>query len=104
MTEEDLISNGYTRFKNYTQSYASYGLQKKFRDGKGIKYFITYWVYSEIAFGFGKAFEPNVQFQRTNKPTINLQLLLLPSTTVSAVEDEVEAFWSLSGSEYYELF
>jgi len=45
LTPEDWEAQGYERFKSTIKPHVAFGLQKRFDDETGKKYFITVWVY-----------------------------------------------------------
>jgi hypothetical protein len=119
LTKDDFIVAGYKEFKTYSwMNLSDYGLQKKFTDELGVKYFITVYAYDNKANGYWNehnlninskpevSFSPDIQFRRdrTNKITLDIQLLINRTTTVQEIEDEVLSLWLATGGDYYELY
>ena len=116
LTKDDFLSAGYKQFTTHSWMNSSdYGLQKKFTDEIGIKYFITVYAYDHKLKPYWNeqkyrmpevSFTPDIQFRRdsTNKVTLDIQLLINRTTTVQEIEDEVYNLWLVIGGDYYELY
>ena len=113
MKPQDWIDAGYKRFNQvkHVREYADFGLQKRFDDEIGKKYFITVYVYDNSqhkARGYDMqdySFSPDIQFVLGDgKPTINLEIGMDKITTIVEVEQMVEQFWLMLGSVYYEKY
>ena len=50
LVPEDWIAKGYKQFKSTIKPLADFGLQKRFDDENGKRYFITVWVYDNSAY------------------------------------------------------
>jgi hypothetical protein len=115
LTTDDFLSANYRKFNtNHLRNSSDYGLQKKFTDELGIRYFITVYAYDNKSKSYWNeqkynmpevSFSPDIQFRRdkTNKVTLNIQLFI-EGTTVQEIEDEVLSLWLATGGDYYELY
>ena len=116
LTKDDFLAAGYKQFKTHSWMNSSdYGLQKKFTDDIGVRYFITVYAYDNKSKTYWNeqkgsipevSFSPDIQFRRdsTNKVTLDIQLLIDRTTTVKEIEDEVYNLWLATGGDYYELY
>jgi len=117
--EQELFDNGYKTFKASFKS-ALRGFQKRVRDKKGTKYFITIWHYNhseqfgrdDIPKGDTYMAENQFKFDKDNKDnTCNVEYWgdVLPNewretTTLKDIEDFFESFWKKMKPEYYESY
>lgn len=110
MIPEDWIKSGYRRFElcdNLLNKSADFGLQKRFDDEKGKRYFITVYVYDwekypqHIGERFG--FMPTVNFALGNdKPFYDISMN--GTFDIAECETKMERLWIHFGKPYYELF
>lgn len=116
--EEELISNGY-KFFNDTWKNSIKGIQKKFVDDIGTKYFITGYHYNfskdfpDRDFDNYDRYNFTVQFQYDNEgkgKTIDISYSAdfvdnpyRPLTTIKEVEDYFENIWFKTKADYYEI-
>ena len=113
LSEKALVEAGYRKYIQDPKVIrnADYILQKRFWDEKGVRYFVTVFVYDwqsrKIAepgllfpdFGFS----PTVQFGEEGvAPTVDVSLHDSPDITVDSVEAYFEKMWSFLGEPYYE--
>lgn len=103
LTAQDFLDAGYRKF-DYTglRNQAAFGLQKRFGDDTGIKYFITIWAYAPYRTGTDWSFSPDLQFSRHGKATMNIELLLDSDATVQSIEEDVANLWDTLDANYYE--
>lgn len=113
LVPEDWIAKGYKQFKSTTKPLAAFGLQKRFDDDSGKRYFITVWVYDNSPFqdrfeGWVKYnFQPDVQFTMEDGTTFDVTHYHTNNAKWGVTSiDDVEAFfynmWEKLGCEYYE--
>lgn len=100
MNIDTLLKNGYKIFAEYTlMDFPRNFYQKKVTDGKGIKYFINVYEYTET-----NDFEIELQFI-VNKFTINITIFNFDKEmTLEDIEKEIEKIWINNGSPYYEVW
>ena len=114
LTPQDFLDCGYKQFKDHLKN-SSFGLQKKFTDNLGVKYFITVYVYenfnlprwNEYKDHMSKyGFSPDLQIRRDEigKPTLDIQVFMEKNSTVQWLENEVNDLWLALGGDYYELY
>ena len=120
LTPEDWEAKGYKRFKSTIKPNVAFGLQKRFDDETGKKYFITVWVYDneddyhsqfmnlpQWKDQFSRySFQPDVQFERDNTP-FDVTLYFRNSekwevTSIEYVEKFYEKMWKDMDCDYYE--
>ena len=110
LTIQDWLDVGYKRYNNRDNSGAEFLLQKRFDDEYGKKYFINARVFNWKEFQERNpqlpdySFAPDIQFQFRNseRPTMNVELILSNEHTIETVEKEFENLWVLVGKPYYE--
>lgn len=116
ISPEDWEAKGYKRFSNTHRilgDYCSFGLQKRFDDEVGKRYFITVWVYDNTAYmdkyeGWSRwSFQPEVQFNTTLENTFDVTLHHKNNEKWGVTPvDQVEAFflkmWKDMDCDYYE--
>ena len=113
LTPEDWIAKGYKQFKSTIKPLADFGLQKRFDDENGKRYFITVWVYDNSAYmdryeGWSMwSFQPDVQFKMEDGTTFDVVYHHTNNTQWGVTSiDDVEAFfynmWEKLGCQYYE--
>ncbi len=100
MTENNLISRGYVKYKNNeTYLYYDYFYQLKVKDSKGIKYFINIQHHPSI---HGLAESYNCEL-RTNEPFYIFEQPYIKLDELDEIEEKCEIFWQTFKCEYYEL-
>lgn len=122
LTPEDWEAQGYKRFKSTIKPSAAFGLQKRFDDEVGKKYFITIWVYDHeddyhkrfmdlprwkdqfSRYGF----QPDVQLACNDVP-FDISLHFSNSnkwgvTPIEYVERFFEKMWRDMDCDYYETW
>lgn len=115
--EEELIGNGYNFFKD-TFKNSIKGIQKRFTDENGTKYFITGYHYNfskdfpERDFDDYDRYAFTVQFSyegESKSKTVDISYSAdfvenkwRPLTTLKEVEDYFENIWVITKAEYYE--
>ena len=115
--EQEMIDNGYKIFESSFNN-SLRGFQKKFKDKKGVKYFITVWHYNHSEqLGLenvpkGDSYTADTQFRFDNEGkdnTCNIKYWgdVLPNewrpvTTLKDIEDFFETFWKKMKPDYYE--
>ena len=101
LTPEDFISAGYKKFKDSFKEYAEFGLQKKFTDEKGVKYFITLWAYNWEKYpqhiGHPWSFETDIHFDAPD----GYIRLSWSVDDIQKMQERTEKFWVFVGSPYY---
>ena len=113
LTPEDWIDQGYKKFTSTLRPLAAYGLQKRFDDEVGKRYFITVWVYDNTAYmdkyeGWSRwSFQPEVQFNNTLENTFDVTLHHKNNekwgvTPIEQVEEFFNVMWNRMKCEYYE--
>lgn len=106
MAPDDWIAAGYKKFNSkHTKQWAEFGLQKRFDDVKGKKYFITVYAYDNSCFKeFNNlpawSFQPEVQFDNGNVFDIVLGSGGLIS--IEYVEEFFENIWQTLSCKHYE--
>lgn len=112
LTPEDWIAQGYKKFTSNYKPHTAFGLQKRFDDEIGKRYYITVWVYDNTLYmdkytGYDRwSFQPEVQFN-ANNTTFDVQYFHRNSVQwgVTSIE-QVEAFflkmWKNMDCDYYE--
>jgi len=117
--EQKMVDNGYNIFKSSFKT-AIRGFQKKIKDDKGIKYFITIWHYNhaeqlqrdDILQGDSYTADSQFRFNKTIKDaTCNIEYWgeVLPNEyweviTLKDIEDFFEDFFNKMKPDYYELW
>lgn len=112
LTIKDWLDAGYKRYDNYQYKSADFLLQKRFVDEAGKKYFIDVWVYEHSKYEYYSrnsalppvAFQPEVQFQRGDKMTLNMTFIMNNDSTIAEIEQEVECLWLFLEKPYYERY
>lgn len=115
--EEELISNGYKFFED-TFKKSIKGIQKRFTDDNGIKYFITGYHYNlskdfpQMDLSDYDRYNFTVQFiyeEETKSKTVDISYSAdfidnhwRPLTSLKEVEDYFENIWVMTKAEYYE--
>ena len=113
LTPEDWIAQGYKKFTSNLKPHIAFGLQKRFDDDEGKRYFITVWVYDNSPFqdryeGWAKySFQPDVQFTMEDGTTFDVVCHHTNNVKWGVTSiDDVEAFfynmWEKLGCQYYE--
>lgn len=108
MKPEDWIAAGYKRFEfsdRTLNKLADFGLQKRFDDEEGKKYFITVYVYDWSKYpqhhGDPFGFMPDVQFRLGNDaPTFDITMN--GTFDIAIVEKEMKRLWEHFGKPYYD--
>lgn len=112
MNPEDWIAAGYRRFELHSEfnKRADFGLQKRFDDEKGKKYFITVYVYDNKTLPMWNeikqhtkeyGFMPNVQFRIGNDDPF-FDITIGGTFDIARCESEIERLWVHFGCPYYE--
>lgn len=109
ITIQDWLDAGYKRYDNPVYKNADFLLQKRFDDANGEKYYVDIWVYEhskhEYYISSGGlhpvSFQPEVQFQRGDKMTLNMRFIMNQDSTIAEIEQEVECFWLFLEKPYY---
>ena len=96
MDKQRLINAGYREFKDPLNN-SDYGMQKRFRDEKGTKYFINVYAYSHNGV---ESFQPEIQYSEGKNPTMNVTLF---SEDLNVIEGMFEALWNFLDKPYYEF-
>lgn len=96
MDKQRLINAGYMEFQ-YRFNNSVYGMQKRFRDEVGTKYFINIYAYSHNG---KESFQPEVQYTEGKNPTVNVTLF---SQDLNVIEGMFEAMWDFLDKPYYEI-
>lgn len=104
---QPFIDAGFKKFpkNDVIAKYAEFGLQKRFRDDKGIKYFVTVFVYdfskipnypnpNEISFSLDSQFESRL--------TGDIVHVTTNVTSPENAVDIVDKLWNALEAEYYE--
>jgi len=115
--EEELVNNGYKFFKDLWKKSIK-GIQKRFTDKNGTKYFITGYHYNfskdfpERDFENYDRYNFTVQFiyeEETKSKTVDISYAAdfvdnpwRPLTSLKEVEDYFENIWVMTKAEYYE--
>lgn len=111
LTIQNWLDTGYKRY-NTQHKYADFLLQKRIDDEAGKKYFIDVWVYDHSSRDYYShnpslpsiSFQPEVQFQRGEKMTLDVTFIMNQDSTIAEIEQEVECFWLFLERPYYEKF
>ena len=106
LTIQDWLDAGYKRYDNHKYKNADFLLQKRFDDSEGKKYFIDVWVYEYSKYEYYSrnpafppvGFQPEVQFQRGDKMTLDITFIMNQDSTIAEIEQE--ELWV--GTEYFE--
>lgn len=109
LTIQDWLDAGYKRYDNHAYKNADFLLQKRFDDSEGKKYYIDIWVYEHSKHEYYSrnpalppvSFQPEVQFQRGDKMTLDMTFLMNQDSTIAEIEQEVECFWLFLEKPYY---
>ena len=112
LTIQDWLDAGYKRYDNHTYKNADFLLQKRFDDEAGKKYYIDVWVYEHSKHAYYSrnpalppvSFQPEVQFQRGEKMTMNMAFIMNQDSTIAEIEQEVEGFWLFLEKPYCEKY
>ena len=108
LTVEQFLEKGYKRFENnLSLNRSAFGLQKRFDDELGKKYYITVWVYdySKIDSAMGLRFAPDVQFVlKSTGEYVDIKLHQGTNTSVDSIETFYENLWKVLDCKYYELW
>lgn len=103
MTPENWINAGYCRFESYgglLNRNADFGLQKRFDDENGRKYFITVFVYGKLDDTRQYVFMPTVNINLGyGKPSFNIDMHGI--FNIAQVEEHIEKLWVHFGRPYY---
>lgn len=111
ITVDDWYAAGYKRWETREEQIhklANFGLQKRFDDSVGKKYFITVYVYDNKRFkeynqtldDFG--FMPVVQFCEGIYPTVEIKIFEEEDQTIEKIETLVEHLWLALNKPYEE--
>ncbi len=109
LTIQDWLDAGYKRYGKDLHKSADFLLQKRFDDSEGKKYFIDIWVYEHSRYEYCSrnsalppvSFQPEVQFQRGDKMTLDMTFIMNQDSTIAEIEQEVECFWLFLEKPYY---
>lgn len=110
MIPEDWTEAGYHRWETYRSQVhrlADFGLQKRFDDENGVRYFITVYVYDRSEYPYHDesnrwGFMPTVQFLLGDGlPFYNIDIN--GTFDINLVEREVERLWTYFNKPYYNL-
>ena len=109
LTIQDWLDAGYKLYGNCQHKSADFLLQKRFDDSEGKKYYIDIWVYERFKYDYWShnvalppvSFQPEVQFQREGKMTLDMIFIMNQDSTIAEIEQEVECFWLFLGKPYY---
>ena len=111
LTPQDFEAAGYHRFNSKQwREYAAYGLQKRFDDERGKKYFIEVYVYDNrdlMQRGHpGPEFSWEAELHVSSDGTERYDRLQFWGQYESLDEFHAHAdrFWEFAGKPYYELF
>lgn len=113
LTPEDWEAQGYKRFNTTIKPLAVFGLQKRFDDEVGKRYFINVWVYDNTTYmdryeGWSRwSFQPEVQFNTTLENTFDVTLRHKNNekwgvTPIEQVEEFFNVMWNRMKCGYYE--
>ena len=113
LTPEDWIAQGYKKFTSNFKPHATFGLQKRFDDEVGKRYFINVWVYDNTTYmdryeGWSHwSFQPEVQFNTTLENTFDVTLHHKNNekwgvTPIEQVEEFFNVMWNITKCGYYE--
>lgn len=108
LTVEDFIKAGYKQFNTNGLKSSDFGLQKRFDDAIGQKYYITIWVYDYSGYKNYKdenkyRFMPDVQFSILNESRrITISMHVDDDDTVEDIESFYEVTWKRLKCDYYE--
>jgi hypothetical protein len=102
LTHQDFLNAGYRHFSQQgLKEYTNEGFQKKITDDKGVRYFITVYIYDWRSYAqvpYDYSYEPDVQFNTQNP--VNVKLLYPDSIT--EIETKLNTIWKALGCPYYE--
>ena len=109
LTIQDWLDAGYKRYDNYQYKSADFLLQKRIDDSEGKKYCIDILVYEHSKQEYYRrnlalppvGFQPEVQFQREGKMTLDMTFIMNQDSTITEIEQEVECFWLFLEKPYY---
>lgn len=109
LTIQDWLDAGYKRYDGNHLNNSDFLLQKRFDDEVGKKYYIDVWVYEHSKSEYYSrnsalppvAFQPEVQFQRGEKMTLDMTFIINQDSTIAEIEQEVECFWLFLEKPYY---
>lgn len=111
---ENFTKAGYKKFElssfEKQDTLASYALHKRIDDEKGIKYYITVYVYDyKKQFQEGccykeYGFAPKVQFRNGSSPTVNTELIIDDRTSIEEIEATFEVLFTATKAEYYSYY
>ena len=121
LTPEDWIAQGYKKFTSDFKSHTAFGLQKRFDDEAGKKYFITVWVYDYeddyhkqfVNLGYWRdkfsryGYQPDVQLTTQDGDTFDVQFHFRNDgewgvTSIEQLETFFDKMWRDMGCGYYE--
>lgn len=105
MKPEDWLAAEYRSFDTRNEKLSDFGLQKRFDDEKGKKYFITVYVYDWIKYpqhiGERFGFMPTVNFNLGgDNPFFDVSMN--GTFDIAQCETEIERLWVYFGMPYYE--
>lgn len=109
LTTQDWLDAGYKKYYGNHLNNSDFLLQKRFDDEVGKKYFIDVWVYEYSKYEYYNhnpalppvGFQPEVQFQRGDKMTLDITFIMNQDSTITEIEQEVECFWLFLEKPYY---
>ena len=109
LTVQNWLDAGYKKYYGNHLNNSDFLLQKRFDDSEGKKYFIDVWVYEHSKYEYYSrnptlppvSFQPEVQFQREGKMTLDMIFLMNQDSTIAEIEQEVECFWLFLEKPYY---
>lgn len=111
---EDFTKAGYKKFElssfEKQSTLAEYALHKRIDDEKGIKYYITVYVYDyKKRFQEGSSykeygFAPKVQFRNAANHAVNTELIIDDRTSIEEIEATFEVLFTATKAEYYSFY
>lgn len=104
LSVQDFEKAGYRRFDGHIGGAADYGMEKKFSDSLGTRYYSVVHLYDwrrqrlSCVGDFG--FEVTAQFTVSESIVTNLDFVVQDGTTVSEIENFYSCYWEFIGEPY----
>ena len=109
LTVQNWLDAGYKKYYGNHLNNSDFLLQKRVEDSEGKKCYIDIWVYEHSKHEYYSrnpalspvGFQPEVQFQREGRMTLDMTFLMNQDSTIAEIEQEVKCFWLFLEKPYY---